>query len=444
MLTAALVTSTFALVGCSSLPSLSGNKEKAAATAEEKAGRITMVLSEEALVASPELATEAIALPTPELIATWGQAGSSSDKVIGHSNAASELSVAWRANIGEGSGKKSALTAPPVANETTVYTLDSEQKIVATDLATGARRWSKKLKGLTARDKIGIGGGLAVEGDTLIVASGFGFVSALNAADGSEKWQRKMGAPMTGSPTIRQGRIFVGSNNNEIFALNFETGETEWSDQAIAETARVLSSPSPAAVEDFVIAPYSSGEVIAYRASNGRRLWTDAISQAGRFTPISEINDIGSRPVLSGGLVFAASQSGVTVAIDGRSGNRVWSQPIGSTQAPALAGPYMFVAGIDGTLAALKPGTGEAYWVVQLPTYENAEKKKKRISYSGPVVASGRILLIASTGELLAFSPQTGERVGAVKLGDVTYIEPIVVQDKLLALTDKGTLVAIR
>ena len=206
----------------------------------------------------------------------------------------------------------------------------------------------------------------------------------------------------------------------------------------------MLGSSSAAAVEDFVIAPYSSGEIIAYLASNGRRLWTDAISQAGRFTPISEINDIGSRPVLSGGLVFASSQSGVTVAIDGRSGTRVWSIATGSTQAPALAGPYMFILGVDDTLSAVNPANGEAYWVTTLRKFKKEKKKKGRISYSGPIIASGRVVIVSSTGELLAFSPQTGQQTGSVKLGSTTYLEPIAVQDKLLILTDEAKLIAIQ
>ena len=158
--------------------------------------------------------------------------------------------------------------------------------------------------------------------------------------------------------------------------LSLDSGETEWSDQAISESARVLGSSSPAAVEEFIIAPYSSGEIIAYLASNGRRLWTDAISQAGRFTPISEINDIGSRPILSGGMVFASSQSGVTVAIDGRSGTRIWSIPTGSTQAPALAGDFMFIMGVDNTLSAINPANGEVYWVTPLRKFKKEKKKK--------------------------------------------------------------------
>lgn len=437
-----IIGSALGLSACNSLPRFGNSKAKEAA-AEDKAGRITMVLADEAIKPNPELAAVEIVLPEPERIEAWTQSGATAAKVVGHVTAAPQLAVAWRTSVGKGSDRKSAVTTPPVTSETTIYTLDADQTVYATDLNTGRTQWKKSLKGTTKRDKSALGGGLAVAGDTLIVASGFGFVAALDASNGAEKWKQEMGAPMTGAPTIKDGRIFVASNNNEIFAMSLETGATEWSDQAISESARVLGSSSPAAVEDFLIAPYSSGEIIAYLASNGRRLWTDAISQAGRFTPISEINDIGSRPILSGGLVFASSQSGVTVAIDGRSGTRIWAIATGSTQAPALAGQFMFILGIDDTLSAINPATGEAYWVTPLPKFKNEKKKKNQISYSGPIVASGRILVASSTGELLAFSPQTGQQTGSVKLGSTTYLEPIAVQDKLLILTDEAKLIAI-
>jgi outer membrane protein assembly factor BamB len=248
---------------------------------------------------------------------------------------------------------------------------------------------------------------------------------------------------MTGSPTISEGRVFIVSNNNEVFSLNLATGETVWSDQAISESARVLGSPSAAAVEDFVIAPFSSGEIIAYLAANGRRLWTDALAQSGRFTPISEINDIGSRPVLGAGLVFVSSQSGTTAAIDGRSGARVWTAPVGSTKAPALVGRFLFVLGTGDELACLDAATGEAYWVKQLPSFQNEEKKKKPISYTAPVVASGRVILVSSRGQLLAFSPEDGSQTGSLKLDETVYIEPIAAQGRLYVLTDEGKLIAI-
>lgn len=431
------------LTACSLLSRNSAQKE--AEEALEKEGRITMVLGDESLQPDPDLVSEIVTLPAPrELSDGWPQAGSRASKAIGHISAANDFDVAWRANVGAGSDRKSALTTPPVASTDTIFTIDSRQVIVATDAANGNRLWTKKLESGNRRDGTGIGSGIGLEGDRLIIASAFGFVAALEASNGTEIWRTDTEAPMTGSPTIKDGRIFVSSNNNEVLALDLESGDLLWSDQAIAESARVLGSPSPAAVEEIVVAPYSSGEVIAYLAANGRRLWTEALASVGQFTPISSINDIGARPILGGGLVFAASQSGVFAAIDGRTGNRVWQQPIGTIQAPALTGEYLFIVGVDAELACIKAGTGQVVWVKDLEKFTNTKKQKGRLTYAGPIIASGRVLIVSSKGELIAFDPQTGDETDRLKLGDPVYIEPIAVQDKLIVLTDDARLIAIR
>lgn len=419
-------------------------RDRAAEEAAEQAGRIAMVLGDDTLVADPELATRSVILPAAETLDAWTEAGSRPSKAVGHILAADDLQVAWRRDAGEGSSRNAALTTAPVANQNHIYVLDADQTVRAFDLQTGSPTWRHEVDSGSRRDKVGIGGGLALTGDTLIVSSGYGLVLALDAETGALKWSRATEAPMTGAPTIKDGRIFVTSNNNEVLALSLADGELEWSDQAISESARVLSSPSPAAVEDIVVVPYSSGEVIAYLASNGRRLWSDALSRPGRFTPISAINDIAARPVLAGGLVIVANQSGVTAAIDGRSGTRIWAQTIGSTQAPALAGDYVFIAGTDGMLAALDASSGRVYWATQMRRYRDQEDEKGRLSYSGPIIASGRVIVISSEGDLIAYDPQTGQEVDTLDLGDKVYLEPIAVNETLYVLTDDARLIAIR
>ena len=432
-----------ALTSCSSFPGF-GRRDRDSEEAADRAGRIAMVLGDDLLQADPELATRSIILPVAETLDAWTEAGSRPSKVVGHVLAADRLDVAWRRDAGEGSSRSAALTTAPIASQNHIYVLDASQTVRAFDLQTGSPTWRHKIDSGSRRDRIGIGGGLALTGDTLIVSSGYGLVLALNAETGSVKWTSETDAPMTGAPTIKDDRIFVTSNNNEVLALSLADGEIEWSDQAISESARVLSSPSPAAVEDIVVVPYSSGEVIAYLASNGRRLWSDALSRPGRFTPISAINDIAARPVLAGGLVIVANQSGVTAAIDGRSGQRVWAQTIGSTQAPALAGDYVFIAGTDATLAALDAGSGRVYWATQMQKYRNEEDEKGRLSYSGPIIASGRVMVISSEGDLIAYDPQTGQELDSVDLGDKVYLEPIAVDEMLYVLTDDARLIAIR
>lgn len=434
------------LAACSSLPSIPGfgGGDSDEQSAEDKAGRIAMVLEDEVLEANPELAGTPINLPEAEAVEAWSQTGKTASKVIGHVQAGEAFEIAWRADAGKGTDRKSAISTPPVTDASTVYVIDAAQTIRAFSLDTGARLWSQQLSSGQRRDKTGNGSGLAVEDGKLVVASGFGFVAALDASNGAELWRTDMTTPMTGSPTIKDDKVFATSNNNEIFAFDLSTGNILWSDQAIAETARVLGSPSPAAVEDFIVAPFSSGEVIAYLATNGRRLWTDALSRAGQFTPISAINDISSRPVLSAGIVFAASQSGLLTGIDGRSGNRVWVQPVGSVQAPAVAGDYLFLASTEAQIVALQARTGGVFWVSQLEEYEKAEKRKDKITYSGPLVASNRIVVASSLGELVALDPQTGNEVSRLNLKSPVFIEPIAAGGKILILTDEAKLIAIR
>lgn len=431
-----------ALSGCNVLTNRSAERE--AEEAADRAGRIAMVLGDEALQADPSLATQTIDLPPPEPLAAWPQSGAVASKVVGHVTAGARFEVDWRQDAGRGSDQRSALTSPPVTSETSIYVLDAGQTVRAFDLETGSPRWSEKIPSGNNRDRVGIGGALAYDSGRIFVASGYSLLMALDAETGTQIWRRDMDAPMTGAPTIRDGRMFVTSNNNEVFAIDLNDGQTIWSDQAISEPARVLGSPSPAAVEDIVVTPYSSGEVIAYLAGNGRRLWTDALSRPGRFTPISAINDIAARPVLAAGLVIVANQSGLTAAIDGRTGTRVWVQPIGSTQAPALVGSHLFVIGVDGTLAAIDAATGGVYWSRELRRFRNEERQRGRISYSGPLVASGHIVLVSSEGEVIRFDPQTGEEAGRLDLGQDVFLEPIAVGERIFILTDQARLVAIR
>ena len=443
------------LASCSTLNSVNpfkGNPAKAEADAAEKAGRISMVSADARLQADPELISTAVILPDPSPVRSWSQAGSSPMKVPGHVRGGEALDVAWSWNGAAGSKLNRALTVAPIAADGKIFIFDAEQTVFAVDAETGKTVWKKKLSSGSKKDQRAFGGGLAASGDTLIIASGYGFIMAVDLDTGSEIWKEDTVTPMTGSPTIVDGRIFVTSNNNEFFAMSLETGDVEWTDQAIAESARVLSSPSAAAVSEFVVVPYSSGEVIAYLPSNGRRLWSDSLTRAGRFTPISAINDIASRPVLSSGMVYASSQSGVLAAIDGRSGTRVWSLPFGTTQAPAIVNEYLFAVGVDAQLICVEAVSGRVVWATELDQYQKPKKKKGRISYSGPIIASNRVITLSSDGRLSAYSPQTGElleekqlvKTGRFGANAGFFLEPIVFEGRIIALADNGKLFSIR
>ena len=226
-------------------------------------------------------------------------------------------------------------------------------------------------------DNHAVGGGLAIAGDRLIVTSGFAYIEALSLADGSQLWHRRVESPMSGSPAILGNRAFVTSSNNEFYAIDVATGEIVWNDQAIAESARVLSSPSPAVTNDILVVPFSSGELIAYLPANGRRLWQDTLTTIGRYTPLSAINDIAGRPSIQDGVVYAASHSGVLAAIDARSGARIWEAAFGSRLGPVIGGEFLFIVGTGGKVACFNKIDGKVVWMRELPEFRNPDAEEE-------------------------------------------------------------------
>jgi outer membrane protein assembly factor BamB len=411
---------------------------------EEKAARITINPFQDTLTPDPELAAATITLPAPQPAGDWTQAGLNAAKLPGNLEAAPEFREAWRSNVGEGSGEIKRIVATPVVKDGRIYTIDAAQKVSAFDAASGRRVWEKQLKAANPHwDEFSVGGGLAIAGDKLIVASGFAYVTALRLNDGGEIWKRQVESPMSSSPAIMGNRAFLTSTNNDFFAVDTETGEIVWNDQALAETARVLSSPSPAVTPDILAVGYSSGELIAYLPANGRRLWSDTLTSTGRYTPLSAINDIAGRPSIQDGIVYAASHSGVLAAIDARSGARIWSKTFGSRQGPVIGGDYLFVVGTSGRVACFSKADGKLAWTRDLPEFKDGNREN-RIVWTGPLLASGRLIVASSEGDVIALSPQDGKTVAELKVGQRIFIEPIAAAGKVFVLTDQANLIAIR
>lgn len=411
---------------------------------EEKAARITINPFQENLTPDPALAAATIKLPAAQPSKDWLQAGLVSAKIPGNLDAAPEFREAWRSSVGEGSGEIKRIVAAPVVKDGRIYTIDSAQKVTAFDATNGRRIWDKQLKAANPHwDEFSVGGGLGIAGDKLIVASGFAYVTALSLADGSELWVRRVESPLSSSPAIMGNRAYLTSTNNDFYAIDTDNGEILWNDQALAESARVLSSPSPAVTQDILAVGYSSGELIAYLPANGRRLWSETLTSTGRYTPLSAINDIAGKPTIQDGVVYAASHSGVLTAIDARSGARIWSRTFGSRQGPVIGGEYLFVVGTDGVVACFNKIDGKLAWKRDLPEFKDGNREN-RIVWTGPLMVSDKLVVVSSEGKVLSLSPQNGETLSELNTGQSIFIEPIAAAGKIFVLTDQANLIAIK
>jgi outer membrane protein assembly factor BamB len=407
-------------------------------------GRISILAFEQQLTPDPALASRTIAVPAAVSLTSWSQPGGTADNSPPNASGTAVLQQAWRANLGEGTNGRVQIAAPPVIADGRLFFLDADHRVHAVDASSGDRLWTEELRPNEARDRVARGGGVAIAGGRVFVTTGFGFIAALDAASGDEVWRADGGAPFHSAPAVAGGRVYAISNDSELIAFDAATGAVGWNYQAIAEPARILSAPSVAIDSDTVVAPFASGEVVALVSANGRRLWSDALSRSGRLTSLSAINDIAGRPVIDGGVVYAASHSGVLAAIDLRSGQRVWARAFASTQTPWVAGDVLYAVSVDGELVAIDRATGNIYWVQQLRRYEDEDDRTGRVAWTGPIMVGSRLVLANSLGDVISVSPENGQTVATADVDQPVFIPPVTANGQIYIVTDSARLVVFQ
>ncbi len=434
-----LATASLAVSGCSMFK---GDKKPKTPVVGER----LPVLSYEAKVeADPDLAELAVTLPAPEANDAWTQPGGNPSKAWGQLQAGANLSRAWTASIGTGSSATARLNAAPVVAGGRVYTIDTEAVVRAFDANSGAPAWSSRITKQNEKSKVAFGGGVSFGDGRVYATSGYGIAAAFDAASGQQVWRVDLGSPLRGAPTVADGRVYVLSQDNQLFVLGGADGKTQWDSTGTVEQSGLLGAGAPAVAQDTVVVGFSSGELNALRVENGRPVWQDVLARTGRTTALNALTDIVASPVIDRGRVFAIGHGGRMAALELATGQRVWERNLAGTSTPWVAGDFVYAVTVDGDLLCLTRGEGKVKWVAQLPKWRDEKDKKGPIRWSGPVLASERLLLTGTNGELIAVSPYNGEVLSRTRTSDNTiYLPPVVAGGAVYVLDEGGRLTALR
>lgn len=410
------------LTGCSLL----GGGDKQSIPKEFVTGQREPILAgEEGLVPDGRIATTQVRLPEPQAMAEWPQPGGSPTNVLHHVAAKGDLKKKWKTSVGKGDSLKARVSASPIVADGKLFAMDARGHVTALDVEKGKKVWQEALAKKGEKRISGFGGGFAYDMERLFVSTGFGHIFALDPDTGEKIWKREFGIPFHAAPTVAGGRVFVTTIDNQLHAVSAFDGTSLWSHRAISESAGILSDTNPAVVDDVVIAPFSSGEIAALRAQNGQQAWTDSLTKSGRRAAITNISAIAGRPAVHGGQIIAMSHAGRTVAIDVRSGERIWTRNIGGTQTPWISGDFVFLVNSESQIMCLTRRDGRIRWIAQLGEFRDPDEKK-RILWTGPVMAGNQLLLFSSHGRYVAVSPYTGALLESGDFGSGVNMAPLV------------------
>ncbi len=452
--TGLVLTCALALGGCAIFDALGGGKNEDDSDKEiaPKSRRVSVLELEKKLEPDPRIADLEVTVPAAKVNTNWSQPGGDPTNAFHHlqigdgpsADASKALKKLWSIDAGRGSSTTAPLTAPPIIAGDRIFVLDARVTVRAFSREDPDQLWERNLTPEDENAATGFGGGLAFDDGKLFAVTGFGQVIAMNAEDGEIIWEKNVGVPIRSAPTAAEGRLFVTATDNQLHAYDMEEGRSLWSHRAMSETAGILSAVSPAVSGDLIVAPFTSGELIAFRVQNGRETWADDLVRTGKATAMAGINDIAARPVIDGGRVYAVSHSGRMVSIDQRTGERVWTRNIAGVQTPWVAGDFIFLVTVDAELIAVSRRDGRIRWLTRLKRYEDAKDRTGSVAWMGPLLVSGRLLMMNSLGEMAFFSPKDGKVQVAFAGPGEAYIPPVVANGTIYVLTDDGRLTAMR
>ena len=386
-----------------------------------------------------------IRLPGEQANAAWTQRQGGNGARPAHPALGASPVLAWSTPVGAGDSRRVRLTTDPVVADGRVYTLDARARVQATS-TSGAALWATDLTPPRDANASASGGALAVGGGRVYVASSYAFVAALDAATGAELWRTEFDSPLTGSPAVDGNSVYVSAIDGTNWALDGATGRITWTVPGTPSIATVARGSAPAIAAGFVIFPTQAGELTAVNRSNGGVAWNTAAVGRRTGAAVATISALTGDPVVEGGRLYAANQSGRTFAIDVRTGETIWQAREGAYGPVWPVGGAVYLVSDQNRLVRLDAATGALVWAREMPLF-TTERIRRRLAIEpqhGPVLAGGRLWVASGNGSLTGFDPASGQPVTRLEVPGGAASAPVVAGGTLYVLGREGVLHAFR
>lgn len=392
----------------------------------------------------PDADQFSVELSAPQNVTEWGQMGGN----VTHAMPPATLKgknrkVLWDTSIGEGSTSEAFLLSSPVAAGGYIFTVDVRGYVEARHAITGDLRWSFNTRNRAINPHHHhSGGGIAIAGDKVFIASPYGEVIALEESLGYEIWRAPLPYSARSSPAVDGERVYVTTSNNQVVAFDAVTGTSLWHHEGAAESTSLVGGATPAIYDRVVFVPYATGELFALKAENGHVLWNETLTPLRTLRSTAAVAQIRALPVAYKSVIFAVSQGDRMMAVNFRTGRRLWDRELGGIASPAVIDEFIFMITNNDQLVCLLRETGQVVWVQSLGIYESTVDKRVH-RWSGPLLAEGHLVVAGVNGEILFLRPTDGSLAEKIVLSDPIKLSPIIYEGILYVLTDRGRLVAI-
>jgi eukaryotic-like serine/threonine-protein kinase len=187
------------------------------------------------------------------------------------------------------------------------------------------------------------------------------------------KWKFKTGGPVVSSPTVANGRVYVGSGDDYVYAIGLNNGSQIWAFKtkgAVEATAKVE--------QNTVLIGSSDGRLYGLNTVNGKPRWQYPTDDK----------------ILGGANTIPA---------------------------PNGKGTWVIVGSYDNRIHCVNLATGKKVWAFETENYINGT----------PAISDGKIIFGGCDGMLYVVRLSDGKKIQAIEIGD--YIAGSATVDGRLA-----------
>lgn len=357
----------------------------------------------------------------------------------------------WSKDIGKGvSGFFSRLRAQ--ADYDKLFVADRHGVVAALDPQTGKKIWSNNyattkkrgrwtnLWGLFAKKQSArISGGLTVASNKVFFGTEDGDVYALDAQTGEQVWKVQVKGEVLSQPAIESGILAVNTGSGTMFALDAETGEQKWTYESDVPPLSLRGVSEPVGVGGAFVFGTANGRIALAVAETGQVGWEQVIGQARGITELDRIVDLDSKPLIVGGTAYVISYDGSLASVELRTGRVVWKREYRSYNHVSLAGNTLIVVDIDGVVYALDRRSGTELW---------SQNTISGRSLTGAAPVGDYVVVGDRYGYLHWLNIEDGEIVARYSAGRndddrSVFVAPLVIDNLVYAMNRKGRIVAL-
>lgn len=297
----------------------------------------------------------------------------------------------------------------PKVRKQALYISTNNYNFISFDPATGAKNWEVPLKGVNE-------GVPVVIKQTIYLLAKNGFLYGIDAISGKIRLEKDMSLGTVLNVSVQPSLAVFG---NSIMIANARLlkvdtlGNVMWSYDPGNEC-----STSPTISNGKVYVGVKDGSIHAVDASSGTQAWTT--------TPIAFLdpNDIiSSSPRVSGGLVYFGADNKQVYAVNESNGNPKWSYTTGDKvqSSPLVYGGMCVIGSQDFMVHCIDTTIGTKRW-----TYETSERV-----FSSPTIheLTNTVLVGSYDFNLYAIDHVTGKLKWKYPAGSLIKSSPLVLDN---------------